>query len=78
MYNPDSYESLRRANPKFLVFKISARDEEVREWIENLQGRRGHIKLAQEIVARYRGVSDWTTEKDWKTNKNKFASRRKR
>lgn len=65
MHNQGHYVKVKREHPSFLIFKVAQQDSDVREWIENVQDRRGVVGLAQEIAARHFKVSLSTIKTDW-------------
>jgi hypothetical protein len=64
MNNESSYTKLQRKYPKYLVFKIANRHENVSSWLERMQERRLR-GLAQEIAAIYHNVQKTTARKYW-------------
>jgi hypothetical protein len=77
MYNQSHYDKVEREHRNYLLFKIAQLDSDVRQWIENVQDRRGLIGLAQEIAARHYGVSLATIKTDWSHRKARRRSTQK-
>jgi hypothetical protein len=69
MNSEADYHRLTKRFPKFLCFRIARKQESLRTKLENIQGHRQHIRLAQEMTAAYHGKTFSTIETDWKKHK---------
>jgi hypothetical protein len=75
MYNESYYAPVEREHQAYLLFQIARRDSDVKQWIENVQDRRGLVGLAQEIAARhYKRVTLATIKTDWSHRKARVRS----
>jgi hypothetical protein len=65
IHNEKHYAQVAREHSNYLLFRIARKDGDVKQWIENVQDRRGLVGLAQEIAARHHRVSLATIKTDW-------------
>lgn len=69
MNSEADYHRLSKRFPKFLCFRIARKHDSLRTKLENIQGHRQHIRLAQEMAAANHGATFSTIETDWKKYK---------
>jgi hypothetical protein len=70
MVNESHYGQVQQAHARFKIFRVAKKLQCVKEWLENIQGRRDLVKLAQEITARHFGRSYSTIQSDWSHRKS--------
>jgi hypothetical protein len=70
IFGLSDYESLAKEHPEFLVFHICENHKDLRQRaIYDDEFSRRHIRLAQDLAARFHGVSLSTIQTDWKKDK---------